>query len=86
MSRRQVEMSEEKLTYSVDEVAKLLGISRNSAFSAVQSGEIPSIRIGHRRLVPRLALERKLLAACGEVAGGPVAPLNMEPSNEPEPA
>jgi excisionase family DNA binding protein len=79
-------MGEEKLTYSVDEVAKLLGISRNSAFSAVQAGEIPSIRIGHRRLVPRLALERKLLAASGEMAGGPIAPSNTEPSREPEPS
>jgi excisionase family DNA binding protein len=72
----------EPLTYSVDEVAKLLGISRNSAFSAVLRGEIPSLKIGHRRLVPRAALERKLLiASLGTDAGGR-AVSDTEPSDD----
>ncbi len=52
---------EEKLTLSVAETAKLLGIGRNSAYEAVSRGEIPVIKLGRRLLVPRLALE-KLLA------------------------
>lgn len=50
----------DRLTYSVDEVAKLLGIGRNSAYRAVQTGELPSLRIGRRVVVPRRALEEWL--------------------------
>jgi excisionase family DNA binding protein len=50
----------ERQTYSVDEAAKMIGVSRTSAWKAVQNGELPSIRIGHRCLVPRAALDRLL--------------------------
>lgn len=51
---------QEKLTYTVGEAASLLGIGRNSAYEGVKSGEIPSIKIGGRILIPRTALEAKL--------------------------
>ena len=51
----------ERLTYTVDEAAQLLGISRNSAYEAARCGEIPTIRVGRRILVPRNRL-RELLA------------------------
>ena len=47
-----------RLTLTVEEVAATLGISRAFAYEAVRRGEIPSIRIGRRVLVPRAALER----------------------------
>lgn len=47
-------------TISVDEAAAILGISRNSAYEGVKVGEIPSIRVGRRRLVVTAALRRKL--------------------------
>jgi len=50
----------ERPTVTVDEVAALLGISRNSAYNAVKDGTIPSIMIGHRILVPTAALRRML--------------------------
>ena len=40
-----------KHTGTVDEAAKALGISRNSAYEAVKEGQIPSIRVGKRILV-----------------------------------
>ncbi len=49
-----------KKTISVEEAAALLGISRNTAYEAVRRGEIPSIRIGKRFLIPAAALERML--------------------------
>lgn len=52
---------EDKLTLSVGETAKLLGIGRNLCYDRVKTGEIPAIKIGRRLLVPRSALE-KLLA------------------------
>jgi len=48
------------LVVTVNETAKMLGISRNSAYEGVRRGEIPSIRIGKRLLIPRLALEEML--------------------------
>jgi excisionase family DNA binding protein len=50
----------EVLTYRIEEVARLLGISRNSAYEAARRGEIPTIRIGKRLLVPRAAVNRLL--------------------------
>jgi excisionase family DNA binding protein len=44
-------------TLTVIEVAKLLRISRGSAYEAIQRGEIPHIRIGRRVLVPKKALD-----------------------------
>jgi len=46
------------LTVTVAEAAKLLGIGRNLAYEGVKRGEIPSIRIGDRILVPRAGIER----------------------------
>lgn len=43
----------EPMTYTVDEVASLMRIARNSAYDGVRSGEIPSIRVGRRYLIPR---------------------------------
>lgn len=43
-------------TLTVDTVAKFLHVSRASAYQAVHSGEIPSIRVGRRILVPTAAL------------------------------
>ncbi len=53
----------EPLTYTVDEAAALLGISRPSAYEAVHTGEVPSIKVGRRILVPRAALTRLLEGA-----------------------
>lgn len=45
--------STESLTYTVDQVAALLGIARGVAYDSVRNGEIPATRIGRRWLVPR---------------------------------
>lgn len=47
-------------TISVEEAARLLGISLNTAYAAAERGELPTIRIGTRRLVPRARLEALL--------------------------
>ncbi len=53
-------MAEEKLTYTVEECARLLGIGRQLAYSKVKTGEIPVVKIGRRLLVPRKALDKLL--------------------------
>ena len=48
------------LTYTVTEAAALLGISRTSAYECVRRGEIPSLTLGRRVVISRVALERML--------------------------
>lgn len=56
----------ERDTLTVEEAARVLGIGRNAAYDGVRDGAIPSIRIGKRIVVPRVALARLL-----ETAGRP---------------
>ncbi len=49
-----------RLTWTVREAAKLLGISPDSAYEAAHRGELPVRIIGRRMLVPRAALLRLL--------------------------
>ena len=53
----------ERKTMTVMEAAKTLGVSRNKAYEGARRGEIPTIKIGGRILVPRAALERLLQGA-----------------------
>jgi excisionase family DNA binding protein len=46
---------QDRLTYSITEVAEMLGISRSMAYEGVHRGEIPAVRIGRRVLVPKTA-------------------------------
>ena len=49
----------ERLTYTVSEVAKLLGISRSKAYDLVAAGLLPIVPLpGRRKLVARAVLER----------------------------
>ena len=50
----------EPLTYDVVEAGRLLGLGRNASYEAAKTGQIPTIRIGRRLLVPKAALERML--------------------------
>ena len=47
-------------TVSVDQAAIALGIGRGTAYRAAHDGTLPTVRIGRRLLVPRVALERLL--------------------------
>jgi excisionase family DNA binding protein len=52
--------AEDRLVFTVSEAAALLGISRSFAYEAAKKGEIPTMHIGRRILVPKAALERLL--------------------------
>jgi excisionase family DNA binding protein len=47
-----------KLTYSRDEVAQMLGVSRDSVIRAIAKGHLQVIRFGRRVLVPRHSVEK----------------------------
>lgn len=42
----------EKLTYTVDEIGQLLGISRPKAYELANRKDFPTLRIGKRILIP----------------------------------
>lgn len=45
-----------RLGISVEEFARATGLSRTSAYLAVQRGEVPSRLVGRRRIIPLPAL------------------------------
>ena len=45
---------------SVDELARVLDVGRGEAYAAVHRGEVPSLRIGRRIVIPTPALLRML--------------------------
>lgn len=55
--------TEARVTATIPEAAKRLGIGRNQCYEAARRGDIPTIRIGKRYLVPLAALERLLQGA-----------------------
>lgn len=59
------EMNEqqEKLTLSVLEAARLLGVGRTTVYQAIKRNEIPHLTVGGRILIPTAALQRLIESA-----------------------
>jgi excisionase family DNA binding protein len=57
-----------RLTFSLPETAKLLGIARGGLYRAALNNEIPIIRIGRRLLMSRRTLEDLLTSGNSEPA------------------
>ena len=51
---------DKRLCITVPEAAKLLRISRNHGYDLVKRGVIPSIRLGNRIVISKIALDKKL--------------------------
>ncbi len=56
----------EKLVLSVEEAGRRLGVSRGTAYMLARTGQLPTLRLGKRLVVPVRAIERML-----DSAGGP---------------
>ena len=52
--------TQDRQAYTVEEVARLLGISRGSAYEAVRTGQIRSLTIGRRIVIPPSAVGKLL--------------------------
>jgi excisionase family DNA binding protein len=46
-----------RLCYSVSEAAEQLGVCRNHLYSYIDTGDLPSFKLGQRRLINREALD-----------------------------
>jgi len=62
-SRARKAPAPDALTISVERAGELLGISRASAYAAVNQGRIPCLRFGRKVVVPRQAIDRMISEA-----------------------
>jgi excisionase family DNA binding protein len=63
----------EKIGLSVDEAAEVIGIGRSELYERLATGEIESVKIGRRRIIPVEAAKRfldGLMAAARNEAKG----------------
>ena len=60
----------ESLVYSVPEAGRLLRLSRATSYMLANQGVIPTIRLGRRLVVPKIAIERMLAEAGSKPEGG----------------
>ena len=56
----------ERLVLTPDEVCPILHMGRSAVYEAIRRGDIPTIRIGRRWLIPKAALIRMLSDAGAE--------------------
>ena len=61
-------MDIERLTLTVEEAARCLGVSRNLAYEMARQHRLPIIKFGRRLLVPRKALLELLEQPTSEVS------------------
>ena len=50
----------EKLGYSVEDAAPILGVGRTTIFELIATGRLENVKIGRRRIIPADALQRLL--------------------------
>lgn len=50
--------SDDRLTLTVQEAGRMLGISRATAYQLANEGKLPAIRLGRRLLISKAGLER----------------------------
>lgn len=53
-------MDNEKLTYTVKEVAQLLNLGLNKTYELVSNKNFPAIHVGRKIIIPKAALHRYL--------------------------
>lgn len=66
----------DRLVFTITEAAEVFGISRAFAYELCARGELPVIRLGRRRLVPKKAL----LALVGAEVEAPAIPQPVVPA------
>ncbi len=69
-----------KRTYTVEEAARELGISRSTAYECIRTGELPCLRFRTRIVVPAAALDQMLSAPAS--SSGPVDELGSKSIRE----
>ncbi len=63
--RAQTRSQDERLTLTVREAARMLGIGHDLAYQCVKDGTIPAVMLGRRIVIPRGRFERWLDSTAG---------------------
>lgn len=61
----------ERATFSPEELQTLLGVGRRKVYDGLNSGAIPSIRLGKRFIIPRASIQDWLRNAGGNLKVNP---------------
>jgi excisionase family DNA binding protein len=67
--------AERPLLITVDEAARLLGVSRSKLYPLLSAGEIESIKFGGHRRIPRDAVDKYVRALRGQDRRVPPPPI-----------
>jgi excisionase family DNA binding protein len=73
------------LTLTVPETAELLGVSRAFAYTLVARGELPSLRLGRRVVVPRMAIDALVASSVAVDPDGPIRTGNPRATHDNQP-
>jgi excisionase family DNA binding protein len=63
-------VTDERLAVGPNEAAKLLGVGRDRVFFLLNTGQIPSFKLGARRLIPVSALREFVERAVEPIPAG----------------
>ena len=55
-----------RFAYSVKEAAEGLGVGKSTLYRELDKGNIPSVKIGARRVIPRIAMKNWMEELCYE--------------------
>ena len=61
--KKLAEVARDRAAISVEEAGKILELGRTAAYGAAKRGQLPTIRLGRRVVVPVARLEAMLTAA-----------------------
>src|SRR5689334_12285495 len=59
-SPAELEATAERLAYSIEETARLTGLSRDLLYDQMRSGNLPYLKVGRRRIITRQHLRQFL--------------------------
>lgn len=60
-----------RVTYTVEQLAAVLGLGRGATYAALRRSAIPAIRIGRRFIIPKAAIAEWLRGPERKVETGP---------------
>jgi excisionase family DNA binding protein len=63
-------MTAAALAHSIADAAALIGVGRTTAYALIADGELRTITVGRRRLVPQCELESFIARRLGEGGSG----------------
>jgi excisionase family DNA binding protein len=54
-----------KILYRAEEAADVMSLSRTAVFGLIKSGDLPAVKIGGRRRIPRSSIEEYVARLAG---------------------